>query len=491
MSIAKPEVAAVKGMVIYTDGAARPNPGRAGWGMHGYLYRVGPEVKPVSIKNHTITDRGYFPSAAVEKNASPVKVESYVDGFGSFMDDTTNNVAELAGATNAFKYALNHDIKTMLLKTDSEYVLNGLEKWVPRWRSNNWRKADGTEPANVNHWRAIYDSRKALVDKGVKIEMVWVKGHSGIFGNEIADELSVTGVMASKEGDNINRIDTEPAESYWKYDVDAHPFISHSRMYFNTLPETQKPGHYYLGVHGKDDAMLGKRSSDGAYAVIRLKEPEPVLEEIRRHQTAIAHGRNSVCMTRVDYALRAAVHRMITKYGTYAMDQPQPYRLDLFCPPNVEGDPITREAYPPKLAMRAVEALAELESFLDRFIAKDPTLVITDLTDIIYETTDKVGKKGASTKETKLKAEYVVGYPSITAPVLYQKADALVSKVITITLDLDMPDRNSLKRLEKYQPKVSLITWAESEEAFRYATIIETENDIGIWAGYYSNLRIV
>ncbi|MDU7869534.1 MAG: hypothetical protein E7J78_20715, partial [Pantoea sp.] len=60
-----------------------------------------------------------------------------------------------------------------------------------------------------------------------------------------------------------------------------------------------------------------------------------------------------------------------------------------------------------------------------------------------------------------------------------------------LTLAQDLPDRNTLNALGVEGVKVSLLTWPESGMAVRFATVIEANGDVGIWAGPYSNLQIV
>jgi hypothetical protein len=122
-----------------------------------------------------------------------------------------------------------------------------------------------------------------------------------------------------------------------------------------------------------------------------------------------------------------------------------------------------------------------------------PEIAITDLTPILYETVVKTSKK-ETTALTVLKDTYHVGFAALDVQANY-KPDAatgeLYQEALRLTLGIDMLDRNGLRRLEKLNPKISLITWMESELAFRHATVIQVDDAIGIWAGMYSNIRVV
>lgn len=69
--------------------------------------------------------------------------------------------------------------------SDSQYVVNTIaKKWIYIWKKNNWRNTSG-KVANVDLWKKIYD---LLQFHDVTIS--WVKGHSGVIGNELCDEIA-------------------------------------------------------------------------------------------------------------------------------------------------------------------------------------------------------------------------------------------------------------------------------------------------------------
>lgn len=521
-----PPTGAPQGMVAYTDGGARPtNPGFAGSGVHGYLYTAEAPKKPAGVPDHVVTMRGYVAKSDAQTQPKAVKEElgitgemapppsgkerrsydrvievtpvHYFDMYASFGDPlTSNNAAEMTAAKLAMLHALDYDVTELQILSDSEYTCKGMNEWVADWKSNNWAKASGEIPKNVELWMELEEVRERLVQRGVRVRFNWVKAHTKIsdelfhLGNNMADCLATMGCIASqrfKESRVMKNV--RQAEGYWKYNVDKHPFISHRRMYFNTMSNYIRPGEYYLGDHGKDDDLLGKRTSDGAYGVIMLETPDPILEGLRQFQSELAEDTDQIIFARLENLYRPETHRQLAEYGMLAAEQANKYRLDLRC---IDKEPLTRQCQPAKLAMRAVDSISILAVKLHKFIANDPSLVRTDLTAILYETTSKVSKKGEESVEMKLKAEYNVGYAALAVNANYAAPDGSIKAVpVTLTLGIDMLDRNSLKRLEDMQPKVTLITWLESPNVFRYATVVECGNDKGIWAGVYSNMRVV
>jgi ribonuclease HI len=129
---------------IFTDGACLGNPGPGGWAAL-LRYRT------------------------VEKTLSGGE------------RDTTNNRMELMAAIAGLE-ALKHSSRVELT-TDSQYVKQGIELWVPRWRANGWRTADRKAVKNQDLWE-----RLAAAAEPHQIKWHWTRGHSGHAENEHVDQ---------------------------------------------------------------------------------------------------------------------------------------------------------------------------------------------------------------------------------------------------------------------------------------------------------------
>jgi ribonuclease HI len=97
--------------------------------------------------------------------------------------DTTNNRMELKAAI----MGLNAVTRAMpiVLHTDSRYVMNGVQDWMPRWKANGWKTASKKPVANQDLWEQL--------DQAVQrhdITWHWVKGHAGNEFNERCDQLA-------------------------------------------------------------------------------------------------------------------------------------------------------------------------------------------------------------------------------------------------------------------------------------------------------------
>lgn len=489
-------------LVIYCDGGCRPNPGFGGWGIHGYLFKAVSPKKANGHPDHAATAEGYISKAESSlrmglegkedrrryDRSIEVTPTWYVDGFGSLPGPVTNNVAELEAAIQAFQFALTRVITKIKMWSDSKYVCDGLQGGAHAWRTNGWLRPDMSEPANIGYWKKLLDLHDRLRDRGIIVDAQWIRSHSEFLGNETVDRHATAGVFASQRREIMGEIVVREPQDYWRKTVDRHPFIASRKLYFNTMAEYVTPGEYYLGDHGKDDDNCGKRTSDGAFAVVVLKQPDPVIETMRNMQVSVSGGMDSIIFARVDALYTPENYENAMLYGRHAFYQPAYDRLDLHF---VTDEPVTRERRPAKLAMRAVESLSDLAEKLDKFLNKDPELTVTDLTVILYETTVKTKKKGEPITQVKLKSEYNVGFAALQVDANYKSEDGVKSAPVTLTLGIDLLGRNALKRLEDLAPKVSLISWLESPNVFRYATVVEAGEDKGIWAGVYSNLRVV
>jgi ribonuclease HI len=142
----------VKGVVIYTDGACRGNPGKGGWG------------------------------AVLRWNGHEKKLSG-----GEAL--TTNNRMELMAAIQALE-SLKEPCEVALY-TDSNYVRQGLTEWLPQWVKRGWKTADKKPVKNQDLWQRLDGAARRH-----KIDWHWVKGHSGNEGNELADALANEGVEA-------------------------------------------------------------------------------------------------------------------------------------------------------------------------------------------------------------------------------------------------------------------------------------------------------
>ena len=104
---------------------------------------------------------------------------------------TTNNRMELTAAIEALRYA--PEGTRVALYTDSQYLKNGITKWVAGWKRRGWKKADGQPVLNQELWMELdrlYGART--------VDFHWVKGHAGNPLNERCDTLAKGAAMQQR-----------------------------------------------------------------------------------------------------------------------------------------------------------------------------------------------------------------------------------------------------------------------------------------------------
>ena len=94
---------------------------------------------------------------------------------------------ELIAAIKALEY-LNESYE-ITLYTDSNYVKDGITKWIFNWKKNNWKTSSKKTVKNCDLWIQL-----DTIQEKRKVTWNWVKGHSGNIGNERADELARMGI---------------------------------------------------------------------------------------------------------------------------------------------------------------------------------------------------------------------------------------------------------------------------------------------------------
>lgn len=473
------------GMVLYCDGSSRPNPGFIGGGIHGYAYNNEVPKKGTGLNTHTLSSLGYSDNKETPKEkVVAITPLMYYNAAASFDFQTTNNVAELLAAHVAIKIALANNVKRLLLKTDSEYVVKVLTKFAVMWVRNNWTKRDGTAVSNQDFIKDVLVTIAELEERKIKLDIQWVKGHSTHIGNNAADKLANIGSEMSRQKNVKVDVQEHPPEGYWKQDSTRHPFLSHRRAYLSISEDNVTPeGFYFLGDHGKEDDFVGRGEVDGALTVSYLKEKDKVLDTIIDHCKKISGNNDKFFFVKLDAVYSHNRNKDIEHYkeDSLLIDDKQ-NRLDV-----ISGDEtlLVRDLQPFRLAERTFNALADLTEKLTSYISGTsiPTVVETDITEVFYSSVKRIVKNKESII-CELHKKYVVGYRSETVKIKHQKGE----NEIILTLGVDVPNRNALKRLENTIDKVIILTWMESEQCVRHACIAKTlDGDYSIWCGYYSN----
>ena len=143
----------LQSILIFADGASRGNPGPAGWG------------------------------------AIVVMLDGRVREIGGRQVPATNNQMELQATIQALRL-VRDEPGPVSLWTDSVYVIKGITQWIWAWRNRGWKTAEGADVQNADLWQELF---REVAKRGKENPISWnhVRGHSGVPGNERADELAV------------------------------------------------------------------------------------------------------------------------------------------------------------------------------------------------------------------------------------------------------------------------------------------------------------
>ncbi len=100
---------------------------------------------------------------------------------------TTNNRMELTAALALLQELRNLPrAEGLVIRTDSKYLIDGLQSWIHGWKRRGWRTASGSAVLNRDLWEQLDAAR--LADVGFE----HVRGHSGDPDNERCDAIAVT-----------------------------------------------------------------------------------------------------------------------------------------------------------------------------------------------------------------------------------------------------------------------------------------------------------
>lgn len=473
--------------VIYTDGGCRPNPGNPGWGCHGYIFDINVPTKSTGLPSQIITAKGYVAANPLSKaEFKNVTVHEYIDYFGSSLLTQSNNTAEVEAAINGLECLYNKGIRDINLLTDSQYVKKGLEEWVPIWVSKNWIRQDGRPVPNSAEWKRLIAITDLIKADGGTITITWVKAHNGDHGNTKADLLATLGVTHSMDNKAVNDLKLSEPEGYWKHNNDIHPFLCFTRMFFNSVIQYHVPGHYNLAKPVKDNFLIGKKTPDTAYSIVKLKEPEPVLELVIKKQCDVANDINSLIVARLDNIFYPEIYSNILERKGYAMLQQSRANLGLAF---LDNSPLTSELNPVGIGYRVLDEIAILEELYDKYmlvksgktLPENDTFKAHDVTEEFYILTGKT---------PKLKPSFISGFKDMVITLNVMSAELSKEIKVPLSLGLDLPTRNDLKNIETKNPRIYILTWSLSTASLNYACLIETNDALGIWSNAFSNTII-
>ena len=149
--------------IYYTDGSCMPNPGKGGF-------------------------------AVVDIFLNENNEEEFFDSYYEKTNESTNNREELKAVLWVMENKSNGIFKDEnfikgtipLVYSDSAYVVNCFNDWIFKWRDNGWKRSKNQSIENLDLMKKFIE----LYDKGYRIDLKRIPGHSGHKWNELADKIA-------------------------------------------------------------------------------------------------------------------------------------------------------------------------------------------------------------------------------------------------------------------------------------------------------------
>lgn len=196
---------------IITDGACSGNPGPGGW------------ATIIVMPDGTVNE---FSGSAINTTNNQMELQAIIVGLQKVGVETITHIY-----------------------TDSQYVINGITKWVFGWQKNGWRTKEGKDVENQQLWRTLV----SLTHKNVH----WhhVKGHSGHVMNERANTLAQQ--QAKSQGQHV----AQSMVSQYRAPVSSGTFPRYISLVGSEFRQHATWDECKHAVHGVSGARFKKVSS--------------------------------------------------------------------------------------------------------------------------------------------------------------------------------------------------------------------------------------
>lgn len=321
-----------KQLIVYTDGSCLPNQGFGGCGIFGFTCVEVPRAKNFRypIKTNIIfSPRGL--GVAVDKNRTAELVEhmevykediEVLEVFETILavkhDKVTNNETELLAVQTVIRKALEMEgLTSVLIKTDSRYIVSSFNEFINNWKKNNWRRSNGETVSHLEIWQDIDALKSTLIEKGITIELEWVKGHSGSFGNNLVDLYAGIGSNSAKECTNDNsepvRVLIDQTSDYKTYKDsfnDRDIVYNYNHLFFGS--KEQDDVNYCFLTSANDISGIGKRDITSLFSVNIGYVPE-VVNRIKDRYRKVVGGYSRMVSIRLPLLTDKAMLRL-SKY---------------------------------------------------------------------------------------------------------------------------------------------------------------------------------
>jgi len=458
--------------VVYTDGSAIPNPGHAGWGFHCYLYGEFAQKrsanKPKNFVNTTVgyTERSY----ATRNDLQEVVTDDFIDAFGAIDGESTNNVGEVTAFFKAYFHLIGLGVTNINVLSDSMYLINMYKRVLKDGDVSN------QFPTNTELW---VDMARILIhtkEKGIKLSITFIKGHSGDPGNERADKMATLGRTAKED---VYR--TSVDQRYWTQTKDIHPFLSNTQLFY--AEDGIEDLDVYATMSYKDSEDVGRNMTSITYGIVKPPEMDETIRDAQRlfrdisTEEDIVNTYNVISLPALSNVTTTRDIRLFGK-DAFVFERRRKGLLS-----NTDEDVIIKNVRPAGLAMLGLSNCLNLKGIQDDIIRmisetdplKETTIddmTFINITDMIYEydITRKLKVKLALKKNNK---NLIVPTEECNVPVKFGISFLKV---------------NALSKIANRDPQVTLVIRRTNLKiGMFYIHIKLDDGTVGTWCNFFSN----
>lgn len=508
-------------------------PHLCGGGIHGYMYETLPAVHFEKLP-YLVTPSEYkeklsaakikdlkgkkqptykFEETEIEFNPTPYSDVTGVTLIDGWLGRNIANVADGFGeaknrtiilAETLLEFLRCYKLDKLILHTDEAHFIGTLER-MATYEKMQWRMDNGEPLPAGEYLKEIYEIFKTLPvtykhpTKNKELPEWYYRALCNtLYGISTASRgnantfASVTSELRQDSYWSAEKPIPEILRLKWIYTLQGRPLVER-------VINDKTYHQYFVGDHssGADDIeMLGMANSQVCYGLVLLSEPVPIVESVNDYHTKAVWGPES----------RNYRYDTIMLLNTTNINKPKAcWELNNIGIGNLllknnrnelvgyDNSPISIVMRPPRLSYRILEEEELLVNILkstlhlkgysvgDNFTPLN--LVIGDYTDKFYETSEVKGKS-----VTKMTDFYSNAKDSVE---VYLDSPISTAQKVLLVRGIDLPPRNNMAKLVEDHPRVYIVTWTFDHCIFKYATVVITDKLFSVWAGAYSNKRVV
>ncbi len=425
---------------------------------HGYEYnKETPEKKSGNVPTkHLITDVGYI--RIEEINKIPHNFITPTNFFISFHQDLNSFKAIFNNLKALLDSNINQHLHLIILDIKTYDFLELLKEG---------ESVDGLK--YIETGIKILEAEKIseiIKTMDVRLTFEFISLIEGHIGKDFSKEI-VTLVGEEEREEFIFDV-----AKYWKPVKVAHPLITAKQIFYDPLDVVHNNMYKYITINYKEEIEVGRSLNTPMFASIHLPQPIETIELFRTALLEVMGDNSSISTIRLEVMNQVIPLMLIRDFGKRALIKNKMDLLRFKIPKITVGVSyeIASMINPPGLARKAIDNIVDIDHILLEY--RDGTLgdrfETIDITTMFYDIEKNIIKPDIPMSSVMLK---------------YKHKDY----TIPLFLTNDLPSRNHLKRVEKQEPKLTLVLHHD-ENSLEYYIVIELKDGSNaIYTAFYSN----